>query len=107
MAQAELVVGDGGSVLHVLVRDSVTKEPITLTGKTIKARYSVNGGSTVEKTMTALDQTSKTGQAEYTFLTTDLAVAGTLIGEVRLQAGLADQLTSVNDFYIVVKAPLP
>lgn len=107
MPNTDLVVGDGGSRLHVTIVDSETNDPIDLTGKGIKARYTLNGGATVEKTMTALDQTSKKGQAEYQFLTTDLTAPGTITGEVRLQAGQPDQLTTVDNFYLGVKAPLP
>jgi len=107
MPNYELVARDGGSKLHVLLRDSATKAPISLTGKTVQARYSLNGGATVLKTMTALDQTSNMGEAEYLFLTTDLLVGGTLAGEVRLQAGQSDQLTTVDTFFLSVKEPLP
>jgi hypothetical protein len=107
MTTYELVAGDGGSKLHVTILDSVTKEPIDLTGKTVQARYAVNGGATVQKTMTPLNQTSFKGQAEYQFLTTDLTVGGVLDGEVRVQAGLSDQLTSVDEFHIAVRAALP
>lgn len=107
MANFELVAGDGGSVLHVTILDSATKEPIDLTGKTVKARYAFNGGATVEKTMTALNQASNKGQAEYQFATGDLSGEGTLVGEVRLQAGLSDQLTTVDEFHIPVRGPLP
>lgn len=102
----EFVAGDGGSTLRVTVLDSETEEPMDLTGKTIQARFSINGGVTVEKTMTALDQSSNRGQAEYAFVAADL-IAGTLKGEVRLQDGLPDQLTTVDTFHISIKAPLP
>lgn len=102
----ELVAGDGGSVLRVTVLDSVTGEPIDLTGKTVQARYAINGGATVQKTMTLLNQTTYKGQAEYQFVTSDLT-AGTLEGEVRLQAGLSDQLTTVDSYHIPIKAALP
>ncbi len=107
MANYELVAGDGGSKLGVTIFDSVTKEPVDLTGKTIVARYQLNGGATVTKTMTALDQVQFRGQAEYQFLAADLTTGGTLEGEVRLQSGLADQLTTVDSFHIAVKTPLP
>lgn len=106
MTTYELVAGDGGSTLHITVLDRVTQEPIDLTGKTVKARYAVNGGATVEKTMTVLNQTTNKGQAEYQFLTTDLTVGGALEGEVRVQAGQADQLTSVDTFHLAVRAAL-
>jgi hypothetical protein len=107
MTTYELVAGDGGSKLHVTVLDSVTQAPIDLTGKTAKARYAINGGATVEKTLTVLNQTTNKGQAEYQFLTTDLTVGGVLDGEVRVQAGQSDQLTSVDEFHIAVRMPLP
>lgn len=107
MTTYELVAGDGGSKLHTTILDRVTKETIDLTGKTAQLRYSFNGGATVEKTMTVLNQTTNKGQAEYQFLTTDLTVAGTLEGEVRVQDGLSDQLTSVDTFHIAVRAALP
>lgn len=107
MPNYELVAGDGGSKLHVTIRDSVTDELVDLTGKTVKARYALNGGATVEKTMTALNQTTNKGEAEYQFATGDLTAGGELKGEVRLQAGLSDQLTTVDSFHLAVKAPLP
>lgn len=106
MAVYQFVAGDGGSTLHVTVLDSVTKEPKDLTGKTVQLRYSINGGVTVEKSMTVLNQTTHPGQAEYQFLVADLT-AGTLKGEVRLQDGLDDQLTTIDTFHIPIKAPLP
>jgi hypothetical protein len=107
MPNYELVARDGGGKLHVTILDSVTKEAIDLTGKTVQARYSLNGAATVEKAMTVLSQLSNVGEAEYQFLATDLLVGGSLKGEVRLQAGLSDQLTTVDTFHISVKDPLP
>ena len=106
MPNYELVAGDGGSTLRVTILDTITKDPIDLTSKTVKARYSFNGGATVEKTMTALNQATNKGQAEYQFLAGDFTVGGTLAGEVRLQAGLGDQLTTVDKFHVAVKTPL-
>lgn len=103
---AHIVAGDGGSKLRVTIRDSETNDLIDLTGKTVQLRYSINGGATVQKTMTALNQTSSKGQAEYQFLTTDLTAGGEMKGEVRLQAGQADQLTTVDTFHLSIKAPL-
>ena len=106
MANYELVAGDGGSKIRVTILDTITKDPIDLTSKTVKARYSINGGTTVEKTMTALNQATNKGQAEYQFLVADFTTGGSLDGEVRLQAGLADQLTTIDKFHIAVKTPL-
>lgn len=102
-----LVAGDSGSILRVTVRDRETKALLDLTGKTVQLRYAMNGGATVEKSMTLLNQTTSTGQAQYQFLSTDLTAGGELKGEVRVQDGLPDQLTSVDFFHILVKAPLP
>ncbi len=107
MAHAELVAGDGGSKLVVTILNSVTKETFDLTGKTVQLRYAVNGGATVEKTMTPRNQATHRGQAEYQFLTTDLTVGGTLKGEARLQDGQSDQLTTVDEFFLTIKEPLP
>lgn len=103
---ADLVAGDSGTLLRVTVNDSAGT-PMDLTAKTVQLRYRMNGGATVEKSMTLRNQSTYPGQAEYAFLSTDLTTSGTLSGEVRLQDGLADQLTSVDHFQLSVKAPLP
>lgn len=107
MAHNELKAGDGGAKLVVTINDQAAGQPMDLTGKSVQLRYSLNGGATVQKMMTLLNQTSFPGQAEYQFLTTDLTVGGTLRGEVRLQAGQSDQLTTVDEFHLAVGAPLP
>lgn len=103
----DVKVGDGGVTVIATITDKSTNRPLDLTGKTAQLRYSVNGGATVLKSMTVRNQTNFPGQAEYQFLTTDLTVAGELIGEVRLQTGLSDQLTTVDEFHLVIGAPLP
>ncbi len=107
MANYQLVAGDGGSKLRVTILDSITSDPFDVNGKTAKLRYSINGGATVEKTMTVLDQITNKGKVEYQFLVADLTAGGTLDGEVRLQTGLSDQLTTIDTFHIAIKAPLP
>lgn len=106
MANYDLVAGDGGSKLRVTIRDSQSGELIDLTGKTIKVRYAINGGVLQQRDMTALNQTTSKGQAEYQFLAADLTAGGEMKGEVRLQAGLYDQLTTVDTFHLAIKAPL-
>jgi hypothetical protein len=106
MPNYDLVAGDGGSKLRVTIKDNVTNELVDLTGKTVKVRYSINGGTLQQRDMTALDQTASKGQAEYLFLAADLSATGEMKGEVRLQHGLADQLTTVDTFYLKIKAPL-
>lgn len=107
MANTDVVAGDGASMIHVTISDNETAELIDLAGKTITLRYALNGGATVERVMTALDQSTHRGEAEYQFLSTDLAAAGELVGEVRMQAGQSDQLTTVDQFRLSVRAPLP
>lgn len=106
MANCDLVAGDGGIKLRVTIRDSETNDLLDLSGKTVKVRYAINGGVLQERSMTVMNQASNKGQAEYQFLTSDVTVAGELRGEFRLQAGLADQLTTVDTFYLSIKAPL-
>lgn len=106
MATADLSEGDGGSKLRLTIKQQESEEPIDLTGRTVQVRYAINGGTTQERTMTILDQAANKGQAEYQFLTTDLTPSGQMAGEVRLQAGLPDQLTTVDNFYLQIKKPL-
>lgn len=106
MAKPDLVAGDGGSKLRVTLRDSATQEPIDLSGKTVKVRYAINSGSVQERAMIVLDQAASKGQAEYQFLTSDITDGGEMHGEFRIQAGLSDQLTTVDTFHLAIKAPL-
>lgn len=103
---ADLVAGDGASVLRVTVRDSQSSEPVDLTGKPVILRYKLAGGAIVEKTMTVLDQVNAPGQAEYSFAVADLPTAGTLEYEVRINDGLASQLTSIDTGQLAVRSEL-
>ena len=105
--QYDLVAGDGGTTLRVTIKDAVTELTVDLTGKTVQLRYSLNGGTTVEKSMTPRNQTTFPGEADYTFLAADLTTGGTLIGEVRLQDGLSDQLTSIDRVHLSIQSALP
>lgn len=107
VAQYDFVAGDGGSILRVTIHDLAARELIDLTGKTITLRYAINGGATHTRDMTPLNQTTHTGQADYRFASTDLTMAGEIKGEVRLQDGLPDQLTTIDTFHLRIKAPLP
>lgn len=107
MPSYELVAGDSGSKEHVTIRDSVKHELIDLSGKTVQLRFSLNGGATVQRTMTALNQTTNKGEAEYLYTAADLPVGGELRGEVRLDPGGAGQLTTVDTFHHLVKTALP
>lgn len=107
MPNYDLVAGDSGSVLRVTIRDNQTQKLIDLTSKSAKLRYDINRGNTVERDMTVLDQITNRGMVEYNFLAADLSTAGQMRGEVRLQAGQADQLTTVGTFHLAIKAPLP
>lgn len=107
MPEFDLVAGDTGSKEHVTITDSLTKELVDLTGKTVVLRFSLNGGPTVERTMTVLNQTTHKGQVEYQYTAFDLPTGGELIGEIRIDPLGAGKLTSVDSFYHSVKAPLP
>lgn len=98
----ELVAGDTGSKLVVTCKDSATKAVIDLTGKAVQLRYRIDGGALITKTMTVQNPPTA-GKAEYQFGANDLS-AGTLAGEVRIQPGAADQLTSLDPFYLPVRA---
>lgn len=106
MPHYDLVAGDNGSTLRVTIKDSVTEELVDLTGKSVTVLFSINGGTTQERSMTMLNQASNKGQADYLFTAADLTTSGELKGEVRLQEGLADQVTTVDTFYLRIKAPL-
>jgi len=103
---ADLVVGDGGTVLRVTVLDSETKQPMNLTGHTVTLRYRLNGGALAVKDMDLADQGTSPGQASYEFEAADVPSAGTLTYEVRLDDGTGDQLTSVAIQSLTVRAPL-
>lgn len=106
MAKGALVSGDAGSVLRVHLTDSETDEAVDLTGKTVKLRYRINGGTVIEKDMTLLDQTNQKGWAQYQFAPADLPTAGDLEGETRLDPGGPGQLTSDETFHIPIRAAL-
>lgn len=106
MAKGALVVGDAGSVLRVHITDSETDEAIDLSGKTVKLRYRINGGTLIEKDMTVLDQTNQKGWTQYQFAPADLPAAGNLEGEIRVDPGGAGQLTSDETFHLAIRAEL-
>lgn len=99
----ELVAGDRGSVLRVTVTDQAGTA-VDLTGKAVQLRYTIGPGELQIKTMTVLNQTTNKGQADYQFAAADLS-DGILEGEVRLNDGQPDQLTSVDKFYLPIRAP--
>ena len=107
MSSYDFVAGDGGWILRVTIRDKDSKQKVDLTGKTVKVRWSLSGGATVQRDMVLRNQTTNPGEADYSFLTSDIPSDGELIGEVRINAGLSDQLTTVNVFHLSGRAALP
>lgn len=99
-----LVAGDAGSKLVVTCKDSETLVAVNLTGKTVKLRYTLDGGAVQVKTMT-IQNPATAGKAEYQFGASDLT-AGTLTGEVRINEGQDDQVTSVDVLVLSVRAAL-
>lgn len=100
----ELVAGDTGSKIVRTCKDNQTQAAIDLTGKIVHLRYKINDGVLQTKTM-AVQNPPTAGRAEYQFGANDL-IAGTLQGEIRIQPGAADQLTSLLPFSLQVRAPL-
>lgn len=104
----ELVSGDTGSKLVRTCRDNTTKQPLDLTGKTVQLRYKIDGGGLIVRAM-VVQAPATAGKAEYQFGSSDLPLVGTrgtLQGEIRINPGLPDQLTSVLPFSISVRAAL-
>ena len=101
----ELVAGDRGRKIVVTVEDAVPGEAMDLTGKTVHLRYRISGAAAELRQMTLLDQLTKRGQAEYLFLQSDLVV-GDLVGEIIVQLGQADQLTSLETFILPARSAL-
>lgn len=106
MATFDLVKGDGGSVLTVTIKDRETGTMLNLTGKTATLRYTLNGGAAQQRSMTVLNQTTSPGQVQYQFLTSDLSAAGELVGDVVIQSGESDQLTTVEALHLRVKSAI-
>jgi len=103
---ADLIAGDTGAKLVVTCTDNETGNEIDLTSKAVQLRYKIDGGTLQTKTMTPdPDQVTNIGQASYQFEASDLT-AGTMVAEVRVQPGGADQLTSVHQIALTVGAPL-
>lgn len=100
----ELVAGDTGSKIVLTCRDNQTQAAIDLTGKIVHLRYRIDGGAMQTKTM-AIQSPPTAGKAEYQFGSSDLT-AGTFQGEIQIQPGAADQLTSLLPFALQVRAPL-
>lgn len=98
----QLVVGDKASKIRVTCKDSAG-QIIDLSGKSAKLRYKIDGGTLQSRDMTVTAPLA--GLAEYQVGATDVT-PGLLVGEVRLNEGLADQLTSSHVFAIAVRAPL-
>lgn len=102
----ELVAGDRGRKIVVTVQDATPDQAMDLTGKTVHVRYRLNGAAAELRQMTVLDQASSRGQAEYLFQVADLPAAGDLVGEIVVQLGQADQVTSLETFILPVRSAL-
>ncbi len=98
----DLVAGDRSKLVATCL-DRATSAPLNLSGKTLELRYRIDNGALQTKPMTITDAAN--GKAEYQFAAADLT-AGTLTGEIRIQPGLSDQVTSLAPFHLSVRAPL-
>jgi hypothetical protein len=110
MASYEYVAGDSGSKITLTARDAATKTIIDLTSFTAKVRYSLNGASIVERTMTNTDPTN--GIAEYLWLSSELAcdvdapASGQIVGEFTITDLASHKVTSLNKFKVNIRAAL-
>ncbi len=100
---ADLVVGDRGKLVRT-IRNAADDSLFDLTGKTVTLKYKINGGALQSKAMT-VQNPGTNGRAEYQFAANDLT-AGELEGEIVIQEGLADQLTTLSTFHIPIRARL-
>lgn len=68
----DLVEGDTGTVLDFTVRNKQSATAIDLTGATVTLRWTIDGGTPVQQTMTLVDAPS--GRVSYQFGAGELAV---------------------------------
>ena len=54
MLYYDLVAGDNGSTLRVMIKDSVTEELVDLIGKSVTVLFSIDGGVMQERSMVML-----------------------------------------------------
>lgn len=99
-----LIAGDTGSKIIITCKDRDTGAAIDLTGATVKLRYSISGGTTVEKTATVVSPPTL-GQVSYQFLANDL-VSGTMYTEVKITDISGFVITSLEPITISVGARL-
>jgi hypothetical protein len=85
---ATLVEDDTGTVLDYTVRNKKTNEPINLTGATVRVRWTIDGGSPVQKDMTIVDATS--GRVSYQFGAGELAIVSGDKSAMRLNVVVID-----------------
>jgi hypothetical protein len=99
----DFVAGDTNSVLTVTCQKADGTGPMNLTGGTVTLRWSVDGATKVEKTMTLTDPAN--GVASYTFGTGEL-VAGIMAAEVVVTMG-GKNVTSLEPFTFTVRPAIP
>jgi hypothetical protein len=95
----DFVAGDDNSVLTVTCKKADGSGVIDLTGTVVTLRWSIDGATKVEKTMTS--SAPATGVATYTFGTGDL-VAGMMTAEVIVTAG-GKKVTSLEPFVFTIR----
>lgn len=84
----DLVEDDTGTVLHCTVRNKKPVAPIDLTGATVTLRWTINGGSPVQQTMTIVDAAA--GRVSYQFGAGELAVPIGETSALRLNVVVTD-----------------
>lgn len=84
----DLVEDDTGTVVDYTLVDKKTKAPIDLAGATVAIRWTINGGTPVQKAMSLVDAAS--GRVSYQFVTGELAVPSGTESAMRLNVVVTD-----------------
>ncbi|MFO0773699.1 MAG: BppU family phage baseplate upper protein [Nitrospiraceae bacterium] len=99
----DLVAGDRGISLVLEIRDEDGK-PVDLTGKAVRLRYAIDGGTVVEQTMTITDPPS--GVCQYIFSAADELTPGKMEYETQIDPGTASQKTSLEKYVLNIRGSI-
>lgn len=106
MPPYEVVAGDTGTILKVVIKNDQDKVVVNLTGCTVRLKYRIDGGSLVTKTMTVTDAAK--GEAQYKFVASELTAAAagksTLRGEVEVMDGGGEVVTQLVPMNLLIRA---
>ena len=86
MAVPVLIMGDTLQKIRVTCKDAELGTVIDLTGVTVRWRYSLNGGTVLNRPMTVLAPAIG-GQAEYQIESADLIAVGQIVSQFEITSG--------------------